>query len=302
MPGQEEFAAKVNELIAQTRDLPPAARARVLEMLDAARAEIVGRLASLDTASFSHAQLTMLKQSIESAMEKFGRDAAAFINQVEAHAARLGAAGVSDPMVAAGLEAVAMGHVNPTTLAIAQGYTADLVTNLSRQASHDINAAIQRAFLGGQSMDSIVQQIGKGLGAEGRVSIFDKIGARATAIADNEILRVHAMSGQARMQEMAERHPDLKKMWKHLPATRFPRLSHELSSGQVKAVDEPFEIPPRLLAAAEQLMYPRDPSGSPENTINCHCMSVPHFDADALKTSAEQKGLLERLGIQISAA
>jgi hypothetical protein len=299
---QSEFAAKVAELIAQTKDLAPAARSRVLEMLDATRREILGRLADVDPASFSAAQLTELKRSIDQAMDKFRSDATTFLESAESHAARMGAEGVTQPLIAIGMEAIAMGHVNPTTLSIAQGYTADLITNLSRQAAHDINSALQRAFLGGQSWDQIVQQIGRGLGATGRVSIFDKIGERAAGIATNEILRIHGISGQARMEELVERHPALKKIWKHIPVARFPRLTHLIADGQIKGVNEPFEIPVLPGAAPEELMYPRDPNGSAENTIFCHCLSLPHFDADVLKPSAEHKALLDKLGIAIKVA
>ena len=302
MSRQSEFVEKVSDLVDHAKDLAPVARKRVLEMLDAARSEILGRLASVDTDSYSHAQLTALKSSIERAMQTFAGDASRFLNDLEAKSAQLGTHDVAQPLVAAGLEAVAFGQVNPTTLAIAQGYTADLITNLSRQAAHDINAALQRAFLGGQQWNDIVQQIGRGLGAEGKVSVFDKIGDRAATIAENEVLRVHAMSGQARMEQMAERHPELQKKWKHLPASRFPRLSHMLADGQIQDVNDPFEIPVFPGAAPEELMFPRDPSGSAENTINCHCLSVPYFSADALKPTAEHKSLLDKLGIAVKAA
>jgi hypothetical protein len=302
LSAQSQFVEKVNDLVANAKDLPAVARKRVLEMLDAARTEVLGRLAEVDPDSYSHAQLTVLKRSIDEAMTKFSDDASSFLNDLEAKAAQLGAHDASAPLVGAGLEAVAFGQVNPTTLAIAQGYTADLITNLSRQAAHDINAAIQRSFLGGQQWSDIVQQVGRGLGAEGKVSIFDKVGDRAAMIAENEVLRVHGMSGQARMEEMAGRHPDLQKQWKHLPASRIPRLSHILANNQVKNVDEPFEIPVYPGAAPEELMFPRDPSGSAENTINCHCLSVPYFSADALEPTAEHKGLLHKLGISVSAA
>jgi hypothetical protein len=49
-------------------------------------------------------------------------------------------------------------------------------------------------------------------------------------------------------------------------------------------------------------MYPRDPNGSAENTIGCHCMQGPYFAADALKPTASQKGLLDSLGISVTAA
>jgi hypothetical protein len=39
------------------------------------------------------------------------------------------------------------------------------------------------------------------------------------------------------------------------------------ADGQVRKANEPFDV------GGEELMYPRDPSGSPENTINCHCFS-----------------------------
>jgi hypothetical protein len=302
MDAKEQFAAKVAELIAQTKNLAPAARSRVLEMLDAARREILGRLVSIDPQSFSAAQLRELKRSIDAAMEKFRTDATAFMESAEAHAARLGAEAVTRPLVSLGMEALAVGHVNPTTLTIAQGYTADLITNLSRQASYDINAALQRAFLGGQSWDQIVQQIARGLGATGRVSVFDKIGDRAATIAENETLRIHAISGQARMEELVARHPELQKQWKHIPVAKVPRLTHYVADGQVKDVKSPFEIPVLPGAEPELLMYPRDPNGSAANTINCHCLSVPYFSTEALKPTAEHMQILKRLGISVTAA
>jgi len=50
----------------------------------------------------------------------------------------------------------------------------------------------------------------------------------------------------------------------------------------------------------EELMYPRDPNGSPENTINCHCLLVPEVGADLLKPSDSQSNLLKDLGLSIS--
>ncbi len=85
-----------------------------------------------------------------------------------------------------------------------------------------------------------------------------------------------------------------------MPAARVPRLAHKLSvedggaNGQIRNVNEDFDV------AGEQLAYPRDPKGSPENTINCHCVMKPFFEADALKSTPGQRGLLQDLGIEIS--
>jgi hypothetical protein len=49
--------------------------------------------------------------------------------------------------------------------------------------------------------------------------------------------------------------------------------AHQQANHQVVAIDEPFQV------GGEPLMYPGDPSGSPENVINCHCVAIPRFDS-----------------------
>lgn len=46
------------------------------------------------------------------------------------------------------------------------------------------------------------------------------------------------------------------------------RPAHEAANGQTVGIDQPFEV------GGEELMYPGDSSGSPENVINCHCVSI----------------------------
>jgi uncharacterized protein with gpF-like domain len=47
------------------------------------------------------------------------------------------------------------------------------------------------------------------------------------------------------------------------------REAHEEANGQVVGADESFEV------GGEQLRFPGDPDGSPENIINCHCVAIP---------------------------
>lgn len=47
------------------------------------------------------------------------------------------------------------------------------------------------------------------------------------------------------------------------------RPEHAAANGQVVAIDAPFEV------GGEALMFPGDPSGSPEMTINCRCTALP---------------------------
>jgi hypothetical protein len=262
---QSDFAAKTQQLIAQSKNLSIDARKKVLEMLDATRKEIVSRLAELDPASFNATQLKVLKQQIDGLFDKFQANAIDAVDGFEAQEFKLGSETIGAPLVSIGLESSAMGQISTHALTIAQGYTADLITGLSKDAAAKVNAAIQRSFLGGQQITDVISQIGKALsGDQGFTGIFSPIGKRAVTATTNEILRVHSMAAQARLEDAVDRHPDLQKSWRHLAIAMVPRPGHLYADGQVRNVDEPFVVD------GEALMYPRDPNGSPENTINCH--------------------------------
>jgi hypothetical protein len=298
MSTQSQFAAKVAELIAQSKNLSLAARKQILELLDEARKKIVGELASLNPESYSAAQLAVLKNSIDRAMQQFSVAATQSLDKFEAQGMTLGSQTVSLPLDTVGLTTPSMlGQVSTSALAVVQGYTADLITALSKDAAAKVNGAIQRAFLGNTSITDTIKQIGTALDPKkGFDGLFGPIGKRATGIALNEILRVHSIAAQARLEDAADRHPDLQKEWNHLSIAAAPRPGHIAADGQAVDVDEAFVV------EGEELMYPRDPSGSAENTINCHCVMGPYFSADTLKPTADQKGLLDSLGISVSAA
>lgn len=293
MSVQSDFSAKVQGLIAQSRELAPEAKKKILDLLNEARTRILDQLAGMDPESYSAAQLRSLKLSIDQIFDTFRQQVTDYVQKAEVSSGSAGLKLVNEPIEAV-FGAMPLGQVSQSTLAIAQGYTADLITGLSHDASAKVNAAIQRAFLGGQSMTDIFKQIGRALKGGDFNGVLGPIGDRAVMIGQNEILRVLSMSSQARMEDLKDRHPDLQKQWWHIPASIHPRLLHLAAHGQVVDVSKPF------IVAGESLMFPRDPSGSPENTINCHCLSRPYFSADALKPSAEGRGLLDSLGIRVS--
>jgi hypothetical protein len=164
---------------------------------------------------------------------------------------------------------------------------------VSKDAAEKLNAGIQRAVLGGQSIDDIIALVGRAIGGDKFTGLFSDIGKLAESIVLNEILRMHSIAGQARLEEFAGQVPGVKKRWLHIPVARVPRPSHVLASGQVREVHEPFNV------GGEALMYPRDPNGSPENTVDCHCMMVPYMAPSALQPTPGQTSLLKDLGIEI---
>lgn len=309
---QEQFAkralhhmvqGRVRELIKEAQNLSPAGRKRVVVLLEETRKRIVGELASLDPQTFSAGQRRALKQSIDQAMEVFARDATASVQQLQGESFRLGQAVVDLPLAEAGL--LSYGQVSRQTLAIAQDYTADLVTGLSRESAAKLNASIQRAFLGGQSMTDIIAQVGRAIGGEKFTGLFSPIGERAKSIAMNEILRVHSIAEQARLEQLASQLPGVvqRKAWRWVNLGQEPRSWHQDISGQEKPVNEPFEVPNPKAGIIEELMFPRDPAGSPENTINCHCILEPVIDLEAIgsrRPLGEIEDRLRKLGIEIT--
>src|SRR6266404_144502 len=204
--------------------------------------------------------MRMLAKQIDQAITKFGSEFSDYLTSAQDDAFQLGEIGIDQPLDAAGLPTPSFAGVSEPALSIAQGYTADLVSGLSKDAAAKLNAAIQRAFLGGQSVPDVIAQVGRDFAGQKFTGLFGPIGDRAETIALNEILRVHSIAGQARLEDLQEHIPGVQKQWIHIMASRMPRFSHMHASGQVQDVGDPFEV------GGEELMYPRDPNGSPENT------------------------------------
>ena len=295
MTRAEEYAAKIKQLIANAQKLSPEAVAAIEKLLEQANVEVLGKLATLDPGSYSSAQLNNLKRDIARAMEVFRVKATQTVNDMQASAYTMAANDISIAVGAWLGTTASYAALNLNTLRIAQAYTADLVSGLSAEATTKLNAVLQRAFLGGQTLPEIIAQVGKAISGDKFSGIFDEIGDRAFKVATNEIMRVHSIAGQARMKDLATRNSKIKKQWVHLPAARVPRITHLLADGQIVGVDEPFTV------GIEQLMFPRDPNGSASNTINCHCISIPYIDDEDLYATAEDRATLEAVGLKMAA-
>ncbi len=74
------------------------------------------------------------------------------------------------------------------------------------------------------------------------------------------------------MAQAAEALPGLRKQWRRSGALKA-RVTHDLADSQIRPVDEPFEV------GGETLTFPRGPAGSPGNTINRGCQSLPWMES-----------------------
>lgn len=147
-------------------------------------------------------------------------------------------------------------------------YAAKGMTDLAPTIKKRVEGTIRSAVLGGQSPHEAMQTIQASL--SGKAGPFRFVNFRAETVYRTEVGRVHSMAGHRRLVDAAEIIPGLGKEWWW---SKVSRTTHAAAQGQKRAADEPFSI------GGEDLMYPRDPNASAENTINCGCESLP-FKAD----------------------
>jgi uncharacterized protein with gpF-like domain len=289
-----EFKRKLDELARLAKEPTAEAQRSIERLLSDMSREILGDIAKSDPSSYSAQRLRELKGAVDRAAGEFQRAASSQVTAIEQRTFASSAASV-DAAVAAGTGGVMIHPIIDTrALVLAQGYTADLISNVSREASTRINLAIQRAYMGASDLPTLINQVGSALEDGKFTGIFGPVGDRAVSIATNEVMRVHSLASQSRIEDLAKRHPELGKQWMHVPAALVPRVTHLFADGQVRKANEPFDV------GGEELMYPRDPSGSPENTINCHCIQRPHLPPESLKPTDQERDLLKKLGISVS--
>ena len=119
---------------------------------------------------------------------------------------------------------------------------------------------------------------------------FGSIAARAEAITRTELGRIQSVATQGSLRDLQQQVPDLQKQWMHSGnAGPYRRTGHIVANGQVRDVDETFQVAEIAGGEQEALLYPRDPSASPRNTINCGCVSVPFRAAWAADLEASRQ-------------
>lgn len=292
----QAYKQKLDALVRDAREMSPAVRQTVLAHLKDTNREILAALASSDVSTYSAARLHALRGEVTRIMQQFQQAATADVAKAESAAYVSSAKNVDAVITAAYGNVVIPPIVDTQAIAIAQGYTADLITGLSSETTSKINAAIQRGAMGKSSLQDLVDQIGRALDGDKFSGIFSQTGERALSIATNEVMRINSLASEARISDLAEHHPGLMKEWVHIPVAMVPRPSHLLANGQTRKPGEAFHV------GGEDLMYPRDPSGSAENTIGCHCLERPKVSPEMLKPTDQERSLLKSAGIRIFTA
>lgn len=253
---EKQFQKKVNALIKQSATLENQAVRRVIRLLSDARKGVAASVASTEWELF---YLSEHKGAIERALQTFGDRYGVEIRDAQREFWQAGIDRVDLPLREVGI-IQAIPEIDTTVLAVMQGYSADLVQGLTRDAVKKINSEITLGLMGGKRPFDVMQAVGRNLKDK---SIFKSIAHRADTIVRNEAGRVLEAAGQARKVAAAKVVPGLQKQWFYGHSPKAPRMDHLAADGQIQDVDKPF------LVGGEKLMYPKGPGGSAANTINC---------------------------------
>ncbi len=256
MDKKKEFQKKMTDLMGKAGEIEDSGVRKTLKTLNQARREIAAEIASTDWDIFHQRQLT---EAVERAMVDFADQAGIDLKTRQKEFFDLGIARADLPF---GVMEIAAPDVmiNIQALRIAQDYSAELISGLSKDAIKKVNREIISGIMGQKTPFEVMKAIGRNLDDP---SVFSSISARAETITRTEMGRIFEASTQMRLEEAKDILGDkVKKRW---IASGKPtgRPAHQIIDGQIREVDEPFDV------AGEQLMYPGDPAGSAWNTINC---------------------------------
>lgn len=173
----------------------------------------------------------------------------------------IGTAMVDEPMSAAEIR-LALTDLSDTQLIVSQEMTADLITGISAEARRAVSNAVSLSVIGEETPYQAAQKIDKIIGAK----VDRGITYRAESIIRTESKRAQSVATMARMEQAKQQAPTLKKQWLSSGKLK-PRPNHAAIDGQVREIDEPFDIP----GVRVKPMYPLDPILPAEEVINCGC-------------------------------
>lgn len=148
--------------------------------------------------------------------------------------------------------------------AYAREHAGEAVAGITSTTRAELGRLIEQALREGWSPDETARRAAE---------LYDGFkGDRAKTIARTETAAALNYAKHWYATEVAQRFGvALTKRWSAINDSRT-RFTHALAHGQKKLLNEPFEVGSGLL------MYPGDPSGPPQEVINCRCVEVYEWE------------------------
>jgi len=209
-------------------------------------------------------QLTGIRKSIARAMADLGDGLAGAGGTGMGKSWTAGIELVDRPLEAGGIRLAGLApEIDTAQLVAMRSFMTDRMRDVGVKIAGRINSEIGLVAIGAKTPFEAIEAV---------AGLIEGGTGRATTIVRTELGRAFSVAGQARMEQASALLPGLKKQWRRSGKTHS-REAHDLADGQVVGVDEPFTI------NGASLMFPRDPAGPAQETINCGCTTLPFMES-----------------------
>jgi hypothetical protein len=273
---------ELDQSVKALRNNEDGAVGKILDLLKKLDKDLRREIAGLDPDLFRASHLDRLQSVVQAAVADFSARAQTIASLSSIHSVQLAAARVAGINAALATVPGGSGFIVPVVpnelLSVVSSMSAELVRGLAADVEKQVVGILQRAVLGSKTPFEAARQISGVVGSRGNVGAT----AAAERIVRTEVNRAFNAADHTFDVQANERRPEdlpaLKKIWVATLDDRT-RESHRRAHGQVRFIDEPFNV------GGEELDYPSDPSGSAGNTINCRCtrITVPEELVDEMK-------------------
>jgi hypothetical protein len=241
--------------------------AEIVRQLQIAERSVIEALRQSQSESATR-RLRRLKDEIERALQAWQQAATQAATGGAEAAWQAAITSLRAPMQAAGLAQVSLtgASINAGALLAAKRFMTSRIADLSLSAVNRLNAQLVQHLIGTQSLSDTITEVQRIMRGAAR--------SRAMTVTYTEIGRAYSIAHQDALERDAHMMPNLHKRWMK-SGKLHPRPTHVDANGQIRKWNEPYIID------GEKLMFPRDPDGSPGNTINCGCHSIPVVDGSS---------------------
>jgi hypothetical protein len=229
-------------------------------------------LSALGEASgFRLFHLSQVLAAIDREIERGRAAAQQLASRSTTRAYRLGADLVDGAIFSVGPSAGGLADVSPELLSALLDVTNDQIRSVWSELGTSLKATVRRTALGITDPFAAMGEIARMIR---NPKVFGTPMNRAEVIIRTEVNRTFSIATQSRLEQSDERlGGGLGKWWLAVDDDRT-RPDHA-EAGRRYGPDNPIPVDQAFIVGGERLMYPLDPNGSAEQTIQCRCRSVP---------------------------
>jgi len=275
------------EVRSDYRDAEANATALLVARLEQLKREMT--VALVGASDFRRFQLNALLADVDRLLQSARADLEQIARQAYSQGAALGTAHAEQPIEAAGFKVTLPSGLDPVLVTHAFENTADLLTETMQQFRSRVTTNVRRIAVSGDSFASGMLELSRDIGLAG----LDNAAYRAERIVRTELGRTFNGATFARLLELAERVPALRKIWIRTRDSRtrdtHADAGNRYARGKGIAIAEYFTVGPVLMR------FPIDPLAEPpgkqaaRETIMCRCNAATDFDPVQLAAETAER-------------